>query len=248
MTRMARATVMLLLGTFCGRLVLTGSFSMFVQRHMRIPLAVASLVMFVFGVVELFGAYREMGRDEDSSTLPRAPSVGALLIMPLLVLTAVVPTGLGATAAGRVASLMPAQSTRQFEPIPEVDDLGRVPTLRHSDFLTRALWDRKHSLQGKRVRLVGIVVHDPLVPDGFMLTRFMVSCCAADGIPMKVALRGVAVPFVDDQWVEAVGVWRAPSTPDGRYNMHVVPVLVEMDAVSVQALANPPSSPYESPY
>ncbi len=112
------------------------------------------------------------------------------------------------------------------------------------EFLDRAIWDEARSLDGRQVRLEGLVVNDPSVPDGFKLTRFMVSCCAADGIPLQVAVHG-AEGLEDDTWVIADVVWRPPDTP---YDEIEGDWAVEADAIGITAVPDPPSDPYESPY
>lgn len=63
---------------------------------------------------------------------------------------------------------------------------------------------------GMGVRLTGFITHPPDVAEGyFALTRFYVSCCAADAIPYSVTVDppGPIVPSVypDDRWLEIRG-------------------------------------------
>jgi uncharacterized repeat protein (TIGR03943 family) len=71
------------------------------------------------------------------------------------------------------------------------------------EFLTRSYHDRDETLAGVEVRLVGFVLGDPSEPDGCQLTRFRMSCCAADAVAVGVDVRGLdgARP-PDDTWVE----------------------------------------------
>jgi uncharacterized repeat protein (TIGR03943 family) len=246
MNRQARATVIFLVGLTGLRLVWTGAYSNFVQQHMRVPLVVASIAVFLLGIFEVISAFLQAARDDRAHARHVAPSVGILLVAPLLVLTAVAPTALGSAAANRVKSVVPTDKNDGFPPLPA--GVNNVVTLKHSEFLNRALWDESGSLKDRQVRLTGIVVPDPLVADGFMLTRFMVGCCAADGLPMKIALRNVTETYSPDTWVEAVVVWIPPDTADGKYDIRESSVTVEVTAVSTRELANPPSSPYESPF
>jgi uncharacterized repeat protein (TIGR03943 family) len=139
----------------------------------------------------------------------KGPAVGWLLSLPLAVLLLIAPTSLGSFAASRQAvkttRLAQAQNV-DFDPLPEVVG-GRVP-LTLTDFSERGLYDSKESLKGIPVRLVGFVNHDKAAPGGFFLTRFKISCCAADAYPIQVVLHGDAGQWPDDTWLSVDGVWK----------------------------------------
>ena len=116
--------------------------------------------------------------------------------------------------------------------------------MRVYEFIDRAIWDDSGSLDGVPVRLEGLVVNDPSVPDGFILTRFLVSCCAADGIPLQVTLHGTPT-LADDTWVIADVIWRPPDTP---YREQEGEWVVEADAIEITVVEDAPNDPYESPY
>ena len=80
--------------------------------------------------------------------------------------------------------------------------------------------------------------------DGFKLTRFMVSCCAADGIPLQVTLHGTGAPLDDDEWVVVDVIWRPPDVP---YQEVEGDWAVEADVISL-IVEDTPKDPYESPY
>lgn len=234
MNRFGRGSVMLFVGLTIGRLVVDGGFGAFVQQRMRWPLAIATVAMIILGLVDIVLALRS---DEAEETRSVGPRVGWLLAVPVLVLIAVAPTSLGAAAADRVDSFEPTRP----------DDLTELPaedpfTMRVLDFATAAIWDETGALEGRQVILEGLVVNDADVPDGFFLTRFLVSCCAADGIPIKVAVHDVDGTFADDDWVRATVTLRdrSPAAVDGGF--------VEVDAIDIVVLDEPPASPYESPF
>lgn len=146
------------------------------------------------------------------------------------------------SGAGRIDAYSPTETTEEFEPL---DASSGPPELRVFDFLDRAAWDVDRSLEDQVVRLEGLVVNDPDVPDGFMLTRFMVSCCAADGIPLQVMLHNTGAAVANETWVIADVIWRPPSTP---YREQPSGYVVEADAVSLTVVPDAPNDPYESPY
>ena len=61
---------------------------------------------------------------------------------------------------------------------------------------------------GTKLELTGFVTHGPeLPPEHFELTRFYISCCAADALPYSVAVEPTADArdFPDDTWLEVSG-------------------------------------------
>ncbi len=243
MNRLGRAVVVLCLGLITARLLLNGGFGWFVQQRMQIPLMLAAGVLLAIGAIEAINASREEGRDPESMNRSAGPGVGWLLMLPIFVLIAVAPTALGAAAADRVDAFTPVDTGDRFEPI---DTSQGPPDMRVSEFLDRAHWDDEKSLSDIVIRLEGLVVNDSETPDGFKLTRFMVSCCAADGIPIQVLLRDVGASFDNDTWVIADVVWREPEIP---YHQMTGPRIVEADVVSITAVdGGIPKDPYESPY
>lgn len=241
MNRLGRAALLIWLGGYTIRLVWTGGFGWFVQQRMRYPLLVAAFVVLGFGLYEALHGSADEAREPSSRKWSVAPRVGWLLILPFIVLISVAPTALGAAAADRVGAFTPTEWDGTFEPI----DASSGPVeMRVLEFLNRAIWDDARSLEGVPVRLEGLVVNDSSVPDGFKLTRFMVSCCAADGIPLQVAVHGTA-DFEDDTWVIADVVWRPPDT---RYQEVEGDWVVEANAIEVVAVEEAPTDPYESPY
>ena len=71
-------------------------------------------------------------------------------------------------------------------------------------------WDSE-TYEGKEVAVDGMLHHEPEVAqryggNGWLLYRFVVSCCAADAQPAAVMLTGdMATNWTDDAWVRATG-------------------------------------------
>ncbi|MEM9133769.1 MAG: TIGR03943 family protein [Actinomycetota bacterium] len=241
MNRLGRAAVMVSIGAMAARLLWSGGYGWFVQQHMFIPLLLAAVVLIAFGAFEIAVGIREEQRIGATSRWRVAPTVGWLLLLPLAVLVAVAPTGLGAAAASRIEAFSPTEQTDEFPPL----DTGGGPVeMRVYDFLDRAIWDDERSLDGVAVRLEGLVVNDDEIADGFQLTRFLVSCCAADGIPLQVALRGLDAPLEDNTWVIADVVWIEPDVPYADSGLRIV----EAEILSIEPQPGVRKDPYESPY
>ncbi|HEV2087054.1 MAG TPA: hypothetical protein VGR21_01960, partial [Cryptosporangiaceae bacterium] len=108
------------------------------------------------------------------------------------------------------------------------------------DYVTRAIWDKGASLQGRELKLSGFV--SPGKDGRAYLTRIVLSCCAADGRPLKVALSG-AVPdgLAVDSWVEVVGTFD-PAVDKDPASQEVVPYLRVTELRQIPA----PKQPYEA--
>ncbi|GHJ45369.1 membrane protein [Catellatospora sp. TT07R-123] len=139
----------------------------------------------------------------------REPRIGWLLIAPVLGLLLVAPPALGSYAAGQAGTALSSQRTSDFPPLPEGDPV-RLSVL---DYATRAIFDNGTSLGERTVQLTGFVSLDP---DGKpLLTRMILSCCAADARPIKVGLTGSAPEgAAPDTWLEVTGTYSTQTLAD----------------------------------
>lgn len=127
-----------------------------------------------------------------------------LLLIPVVAVAALPPGTLGAYAASRRSSFVGAGFETSAQDLATGDltliDLAGATRTRAG---MRALSERA----GSEVRLTGFVVKDRGMPvDEFLLTRFIVSCCAADALSVQIRVVG-APPgkFEEDAWVEVTG-------------------------------------------
>jgi uncharacterized repeat protein (TIGR03943 family) len=166
--------------------------------------------------------------------------VGLLLLVPVLALLLIAPAPLGSFAAERGGENRVAESglTTAFPELPDpVDGAVELPM---SDYLSRVLHEEDTPVRGEAVRLVGFVTPDEQ-DDGFRLTRFVVGCCAADAIPLQVAIADVRSVPDRDTWLEAVVVWNGDVLTDESTPLDRVPV-VELERSQV---IERPDQPYE---
>lgn len=210
MNEEAHAGILLAIGALALRLSVTDDYLAYVKVGMRPLLMAAGVVLVALGGVVLLGWNRSRGGSETEADAPdghhhgHVPRVAWLLVLPVLAIGLVAPDPLGAFAAGRVPERLPERPTAPFEPLPPPRDGAVDLTL--TEFRFRSLYDEDRGLEGVRVRLVGFVA--PGDGAGFTLVRFVLSCCAADGAPVRVSVRGVDPPFPPtDSWVEVVGIW-----------------------------------------
>ena len=263
MSARVRGTLVLVLGFVALRLVITGSFDRYVKPGMRWPLIACGVVLVVLGLATSIWGEEDDAVDEPGPGAPghghgdghghgggdgedaadahdhrHVPRVGWLLVLPLVVLLLVAPPALGADAASREAVPLPRYQGSTFPPLDAGND-GVAP-LALTEFVDRALWDDAGSLDDQPVRLIGLVVHDDEVPGGFLLTRFVVSCCAADAFPVQIGVVGGGRP-PQDSWVEVEGTLVPPPALDP--DATELPLL-ELDATSVRPV-DEPANPYE---
>jgi uncharacterized repeat protein (TIGR03943 family) len=244
--RQAQAVVMLLFGGAILRASLTDLYLRYVKEGLRPFLIVAGVLLIAAAVMTLWydlrgnpasGHDHDHGGDDDGhGHAHHEPRVGWLLVLPVLGLLLVAPPPLGSYAAGQAGTVLTAQnSASDYPPLPAGDP---VP-IALLDYASRALFDSGKSLTGHNLQLTGFVTPGP---DGRpMLARIVLTCCAADGRPIKVGLSGAvpdAVPA--DSWVQMVGVY-TPKTEKDPVNHADVPYL----EVKSWTAISPPRQPYE---
>jgi uncharacterized repeat protein (TIGR03943 family) len=131
------------------------------------------------------------------------PQVGWLLMLPAVALLLVAPPALGSFSAGQAGSVLVAPSDSDYPPLP-AGDPAPISLL---DYASRAVFDSGKSLTGRTVRMSGFITPGP---DGHpMIARIVLTCCAADGRPIKVGLTGdtATLDAAPDTWVQIDGVY-----------------------------------------
>ncbi|MFD6068260.1 MULTISPECIES: TIGR03943 family putative permease subunit [Amycolatopsis] len=215
MNRTAATVVLLLLGAAVVKVCLTGQYLRYVKEGLW-PFLLASGLL----VVVLAAANRH-----------RHPKVAWLLPLPVLALLLVAPPPLGSYAAGNAGTALTRSD--EYPALPDGDPV-KVTVL---DYASRAVFDEGRSLGARRVVLTGFTAAGP---DGAsLLVRMILTCCAADGRPVKVVLDG-RVPSAPDTWIEVTGTFRPGSVVDA-VNGERIPFLKVENVVPVAA----PERPYE---
>ncbi|MGN9775312.1 TIGR03943 family putative permease subunit [Micromonospora sp. H33] len=212
MNRQAQAVVLLLLGGAVIRACFTDLYLNYVKEGLRPFLIAAGVLLVAAAVMTLWYELRPAprvaatgdGPDDDHHDHGHAhhePRVGWLLILPVLGLLLVAPPALGSYAAGQAGTALSSQQQpSDYPPLPEGDP-APVSVL---DYASRALFDKGASIGDRRVQLTGFITAGP---DGQpILARMVLSCCAADGRPVKLGMTGNApTGLADDTWVEVTG-------------------------------------------
>ena len=230
---------MLLLGGAIVRASVTDLYLRYVKAGLRPFLIAAGVLLVVAAVMTLWGALRSRAPsvedDDGHGHAHHEPRVGWLLILPALGLLLVSPPALGSFAAGKAGSVSAAPaSASDYPPLP-AGDPAQVGLL---DYASRALFDDGKSLTGRDLRMSGFVTPGP---DGQpMLARIVLTCCAADGRPIKVGMTGkVPLDVPADTWVQVTGVYTDKRGKDPVNNVDVAYV----EVASWQAIPEP-KQPY----
>jgi uncharacterized repeat protein (TIGR03943 family) len=232
--RRTQGAMLLLVGATALWLGLTDAALAYVRGALRPPLVASGLVLLGLAAATLRG--RDPG-GQGHGHGHGAPRSGWLLAVPVLVLLLVTPPALGSFAASRQGAATPGEPTGVFPALPE--PVGGAVALPVSEFVTRALYGKDRSLQGVRVRLLGFVA--PAEGGGYLLTRFNLFCCAADGQAYQLEVRGDRDRRRADQWLLVEGRWEPRPAFDTIAPTSVRPVLVADSVTPVR----PPADRYE---
>ena len=147
----------------------------------------------------------------------------------------IAPSALGSYSASRSGTALGAAQSSDFPPLPSGDPV-RVSVL---DYASRAVFDKGQSLTGRQITLSGFLL---AAPDGWYLTRMVITCCAADAQPVKVGLTGsVPAGLSANEWLEVTGRYTAKVDRDG-VNGETIPYLDVSSAHQVAA----PKEQYDS--
>lgn len=222
------------LGAVVGRLVLTDGYLNYVKPGMRLWLISATLLLVIVGLSTFVRGLRQREHHDHGHPMTRA---AWLVIVPAFALVLMPTDPLGAFAANR-------KETRQqpgfitFRPLPQPND-GAV-TLSLSEFVDRAFLDKERQLEGLRVRLTGFVTPSEDPSASFTVTRFAMTCCAADAFPIQVDVFGQPSPEVDS-WVVLTGKWK----PHEGGEVEPYSEIVQFEADDLIRIDRP-SNPYEA--
>ena len=182
-------------------LMLTGRTSLYLSTRTDWVVPVGAVLLTISAVGRLALARV----DSPERIEPRAAWITAAIVLPVVLIIATPPASLGTFAADRRGGLVvgagPAGST---------DDIshGGVSLVDVAFALrTREAMKALVARAGTPVEFVGFVDRPAhMAADEFYLTRFLVTCCAADAVSLQVRVVG-ATPgaLKPDDWVRVEG-------------------------------------------
>lgn len=247
MNRQAQGVVLLLLG---GAVLKATVFTEIYLRYVKeslLPFLIAAGVMLVLaGVMTIIYDLRQgseqvedHGHDHGDGAVHKEPRVGWMLIAPVLGLLLVAPPALGAFAAGQSGSAVLIEADL-YPPLPDGDP-AKISVL---DYATRAIFDKGKSMKdggggNRKVQISGFLSEGPVGEK--VLTRMMLSCCAADARPIKIGMAGqTPAGIANDQWVEVIGVYTTKTVKDP-VNNNDIPFIEVLEWRQIE----PPRNQYE---
>lgn len=241
MNRQAQAVVMLLFGGAVVRASVTDMYLRYVKESLQPFLIAAGVVLIAAAVMTLFyevlrpSAKDDHDHDHGDGKAHREPRVGWLLILPVLGLLLVAPPALGSYAAGQAGTALSGQQASDYPPLP-AGDPAKITVL---DYASRAVFDKGVSLGDRTVQLTGFIAKGPGGEP--ILARIILSCCAADGRPIKLGMSGNApADLAADTWVEVVGKYTDKVAADP-VNDETIPYI----EVETWTEIDPPKQQYE---
>jgi uncharacterized repeat protein (TIGR03943 family) len=209
--RLTQAVVLLLFGGAILRASLTDLYLRYVKQGLRPFLIAAGILLVATAVMTLWQGLRSGDAADDHAGhghAHREPAVGWLLILPVLGLLLVAPPALGSFAAGKSGSVAAPAADSDYPPLPAGDPVA----LSLLDYASRSLFDDGRSLTGRDLTMTGFVTPGP--GGSPMLARIVLTCCAADGRPIKVGLTGQAPRVAANTWVEVTGGYSTQRAKD----------------------------------
>ncbi|MGN7778346.1 TIGR03943 family putative permease subunit [Mycolicibacterium sp. 22603] len=201
MSRETENTLLLLVGLSTAIIAATGSFMRYVKPTLLPWLWITAVVLIALALTAIIGDIRR-GPHRHADHGHRA-GIGWLLIVPIALLTFVVPPALGPQAARPVAGdNVQTAPRRPFPPLPG----GAAPELSLPSLLIRIAQDSAQTLRDREIAVTGFTIREG---ERTYLGRIVILCCAADAQLARARLTGPAArsaaDLPDGSWVRVRG-------------------------------------------
>ncbi len=243
--RTLQGWISLSLGGFLTFQLLTGRLQWYIHQRF-FPLTLLAIAgLFLIGVVLLqtgrhATADAHQHGETDDHQHASTPSGWLLLIalLPLLIglLSPAEPLSTSALSAKGVSAAAPilnSAQTRQFDLLDQERTILEWTRLFNSQIAPT-------SYLGQKANVIGFAYHDPrLPPDQFLLSRFVIVCCAADAFALGMVVTWEQSDSLqNDAWIKVKGPVQAITLGQQRLPL--------IQAESVEMVA-PPAQPYLYP-
>jgi uncharacterized repeat protein (TIGR03943 family) len=235
-----KALALIAMGLFLYSRFFTGSLFFYINERFIWLTILASLGFILVGASYRYRSKQETGHNQHQHG--GLSWAGLLLVMSPVILGLIVPPRpLGAAAMGnRDVSFktLPATTAAGSDnilakPQSEKNILDWLVEFQSSTDLA--------AFEGQQATVTGFVYRDDRFDDdSFMVSRFVLSCCAADAAPIGLVVRSPeSSQFSDDSWVEVSGHF-VPGPFDGAQTSFLVADSIETVDI--------PDQPYLYPY
>ena len=240
MRRRDAAAIVALVGVTALWSSINGSVLEFLRPSMRVWVAVAGAALVALASRELW-----LSRHSPPGSQHGSSRVGWLIAIPICVAVTAGAGSLGVWAVDRnatFANLPNGPTSFNLEQYVRAASFGGQPIPLTLVDLTYAAAspEHRHVLEGRSLKVVGFIADGD---DGSVrLTRFVISCCAADAQVVQIELRSDDPLPEEETWISVVGTLD-PIEPDRPSDLEQPPVL----AVSNYTEIDEPDEPYEVP-
>jgi len=135
-----------------------------------------------------------------------------------------------------MAQALPAKVLGSLDTIPDADFTGKV----------NRIWQNPAKWRGRSVLLTGFVTKEETFgAGGFFLTRMLLSCCAADAMPVGFFCQPLGAVLPEGQWITVVAkVGITSAQLEGWKTTRTVPILTVLSHAPTEA----PDNPYVYPF
>jgi putative membrane protein len=204
-SRSARALVLAFWSAFFAYLWVSDEMVRYLGPRTYWVVPFGCITLGAAAVAQLASAWREGKRGGTPGGMSRDDVIGvAALLVPIVAVIAVPSAELGALAASRKA---PGAGATSALLAPSAAQQGRPPSFIDVHYANEsAEYARSLGIgEGSELDLLGFVSEPSNDAGTFILTRFYVSCCAADAIPYSVKVTGDGTDYAGDVWLRVRG-------------------------------------------
>ncbi|HRW37061.1 MAG TPA: TIGR03943 family protein [Aquihabitans sp.] len=240
------AIILTVIATGLGRLLLGDAYRSYVRPSMFVPLLLSALAIAGLALWTAFGfddgddaAAGEHGHEDHGHAHGGLPRIAWWLIVPFACVAIVPLRPLGSSS---VRSSGANQAVTQRAERPVEDPPAADGTMSLLDFVSQVVNDPAHPVDGE-VRLTGFVQAQQ--DGGFVLARFVMTCCAADAQPLLVTVLWDDEPPPKDAWATVTGT-HLPAAADTAPEERIEAENIVVEASSVEVI-DQPADPYETP-
>jgi putative membrane protein len=204
-SRLARALVLGIWSTFFAYLWISNEMMRYLGPRTYWVVPFGCITLGAAAIAQLASVWRERGSGRGTSAMSRGDVIGiAALLVPIVAVLTVPSANLGALAVSRKA---PGTGATSALAAPSASEPGRPPSFIDVHYANESE-EYAQSLgigEGTELDLLGFVSQPSNDAGEFMLTRFYVSCCAADAIPYSVKVTDGGTDHAGDIWLRVRG-------------------------------------------